>query len=281
VKTISIVGLGWLGMPLAQRLRGQGFVVRGSKTTMEGVQAARLSGIAAYQLQLTPEPEGERAALQELLSSELLIITLPASRTVTTTNDYLQAIQILVDSAMAYGQLRRIIFTSSTSVYGDSAGAGVCTEATPPNPVTSAGKTVLQVEQWLHALPGMAVDILRLAGLVGANRHPGRFLAGRQGLAQGRQGVNLVHQTDVIEAMILLINSSSEGRVFNLCAERHPARAEYYPTVARALGLKPPEFIDEAVGNNEAVAKHKVIDGSAICRTLGFRYQFSDPYRMI
>lgn len=273
MNAISIIGLGWLGMPLAQALQRAGFQVKGSKTHPEGVNAARLSGIAAYQLELTPAPKFHYDALDKLLASDVLIITLPVSRSVQDADTYLQAIQILVDNVIARKQIQRIIFTSSTSVYGDNPGS--CTEETALNPVTSAGKILVKVEQWLYALPGVAVDILRLAGLVGVDRHPGQFLAGRRGLPLGSQRVNLVHQTDVINAITLLLSTASPRRVFNLCAQQHPARADYYPAVARVLGVIPPEF------SADPSVDHKVIDGSAICRELGFRYQYPDPYLMI
>ena len=47
-KEIAIIGLGWLGMPLAMALQAQGQHVLGSKTTQDGVDAARLSGIECY-----------------------------------------------------------------------------------------------------------------------------------------------------------------------------------------------------------------------------------------
>ena len=59
----------------------------------------------------------------------------------------------------------RIIFTSSTSVYGDV--EGVVKETTERRPVTASGKVLKELEDWLHNLPGTQVDILRLAGLVG------------------------------------------------------------------------------------------------------------------
>ncbi|MDN6633679.1 MAG: NAD(P)-binding domain-containing protein, partial [Enterobacterales bacterium] len=48
MKKISIVGLGWVGMPLALSLLGRGYQVVGSKTTSDGVEAARMSGIECY-----------------------------------------------------------------------------------------------------------------------------------------------------------------------------------------------------------------------------------------
>lgn len=42
--------------------------------------------------------------------------------------------------------------------------------------MTNSGRVLKELEDWLHNLPGTSVDILRLAGLVGPERHPGRFL---------------------------------------------------------------------------------------------------------
>ena len=41
MKKVAIVGLGWLGMPLAMSLAAKGWQVTGSKTTADGVEAAR------------------------------------------------------------------------------------------------------------------------------------------------------------------------------------------------------------------------------------------------
>ena len=45
MKKVAIVGLGWLGMPLAMSLAAKGWQVTGSKTTRDGVEAARMCGI--------------------------------------------------------------------------------------------------------------------------------------------------------------------------------------------------------------------------------------------
>lgn len=111
--------------------------------------------------------------------------------------------QELVDSALAY-RIPRIIFTSSTSVYGDV--QGIVKEGTPRNPVTASGRVLKELEDWLHNLPGTSVDILRLAGLVGPGRHPGRFFAGKTA-PDGHHGVNLVHLDDVVSAITLLLQA--------------------------------------------------------------------------
>ncbi|WP_428946320.1 SDR family oxidoreductase [Pantoea sp. FN060301] len=272
MKKVAIVGLGWLGMPLGLSLKARGWQVVGSKTTQDGVDAARMCGIESYLLTLTPELECDADDLEALMKVDALVVTLPASRTAEGGDNYLFAVQQIVDSALSYA-VPRIIFTSSTSVYGS--GSGVMKEVSPLEPVTVAGKTLKELEGWLHQLPGTSVDILRLSGLVGPERHPGRFLAGKRDLANGAHGVNLVHLEDVIGAITLLLETPEGGHIYNLSAPEHPARSEYYPAVARQLGLTPPTFQPE-----ENEDKGKIIDGSQICQELGFEYRYADPARM-
>lgn len=272
MKKVAIIGLGWLGMPLGLALTARGWQVTGSKTTLDGVEAARRCGIDAVQLRLTPEIECDAEDLDLLLAVDALVVTLPASRTAEGGESYMQAVQNVVDSALAK-QVPRIIFTSSTSVYGS--GNGVMKESSSLQPETVAGKTLAALESWLHDLPGTQVDILRLAGLVGPSRHPGRFLAGKTGLENGAHGVNLVHLDDVVSAITLLLQTPKGGRVYNLCAQKHPSRATFYPAVSRQLGLAPPTFLPSASGETG-----KLIDGSRICSELGFEYSYDDPAKM-
>ncbi|AYY74941.1 SDR family oxidoreductase [Citrobacter sp. TBCP-5362] len=271
MKKVAIVGLGWLGMPLAMSLTARGWQVTGTKTTQDGVEAARMSGIESYPLRLEPELVCETDDLDALMDVDALVITLPARRSGPGEDFYRQAIQEVVDSALAY-HVSRIIFTSSTSVYGDV--HGIVKENTPRNPVTASGRILKELEDWLHNLPGTSVDILRLSGLVGPGRHPGRFFAGKTA-PDGQQGVNLVHLEDVIAAITLLLQAPKGGHIYNICAPSHPARNVFYPQMARLLGMEPPHFLE-----SQSNDKGKIIDGSRICNELGFEYQYPDPLVM-
>ncbi|TNV19014.1 SDR family oxidoreductase [Buttiauxella sp. B2] len=272
MKKVAIVGLGWLGMPLAMSLSARGWQVTGSKTTLDGVEAARMSGIDSYQLQLTPELVCDSDDLDALLDVDALVITLPARRTGEGDDFYLQAVQEIVDSALAHN-IPRIIFTSSTSVYGER--EGTVRETSPLEPVTASGRVLKELETWLHDLPGTSVDILRLAGLVGPERHPGRFLAGKTDVANGAHGVNLVHLEDVISAITLLLQAPKGGHIYNLCAPDHPTRAEFYSLMARQMNLDAPVFRTEAQNGHG-----KLVDGNRICNELGFEYQYPNPLVM-
>lgn len=135
-----------------------------------------MSGIESYLLRLEPELVCEVDDLDALMDVDALVITLPARRSGHGEAFYLQAMQELVDSALAY-RIPRIIFTSSTSVYGDV--QGTVKEGTSRNPVTASGRVLKELEDWLHNLPGTSVDILRLAGLAYRGDIPVVFLLAR------------------------------------------------------------------------------------------------------
>ena len=271
MKKVTIIGLGWLGLPLANALLAQGISVSGTKTTSDGVDAARAIGIDCYALKLTPNLECDPEDLEQLMTqSDAIVILLPPSK-VNITN-YIEAIEQLVDSAIAF-HVPRILFTSSTSIYGDV--QGLVDEDAPLEGETESAKALVSVEQWLHDLPHISVDVLRLAGLVGENRHAGRFLAGKKELKGANQPVNIVHQDDVIAAILLLLQQPTGGHIYNLCAPEHPSRADFYCQAAQSLGLESPEFM---MKDNEPGGK--IINGNRICEELGFEYRYQNPSTM-
>lgn len=72
-KTISIIGCGWFGFPLARLLKSKGLAVKGCKRTPAGVEALTQAGIEGYCVGLDKDavlPEG-------LLDADVLVINLP------------------------------------------------------------------------------------------------------------------------------------------------------------------------------------------------------------
>ncbi|VFP80260.1 NAD-dependent epimerase/dehydratase family protein [Candidatus Erwinia haradaeae] len=272
MKRVAIVGLGWLGMPLGLSLIATGWRVSGSKTTQDGVDAVRMCGIDGYYLHLTPRLICKESDLQALFNVDVIVITLPVTCIVSSNHldkSYLFAIQNLVERARDFC-ISRIIFTSSITVYGE--GQEIINEETPILPYSKTGKILQEVEDWFFHLKEVSVDILRLSGLVGPKRHPGYFLSGKIALKHGSHSVNLVHRDDVIMAIILLLKCSKGGHLYNLSAPKHPTRRDFYTRASVQLGLTPPIFQRSSIEDHG-----KIIDGSKICRELGFTYRYPDP----
>jgi nucleoside-diphosphate-sugar epimerase len=145
----------------------------------------------------------------------------------------------------------------------------VVTEETELNPDTESGRQLLEVEQLLQSNPNFKTTILRFGGLIGEDRHPIKFLAGKTNLDNPNSPINLIHQDDCIGIIQKIIELNSWNETFNAVTPFHASRKEYYTQKAADLNLALPEF------NVENLSFGKTILSSKIETILG--YQFVKP----
>ena len=264
---ISILGCGWLGFPLAIRLLKEGHTVKGASRKEVKLRQLQEAGIEPYYIHLNPGPTGEK--LDSFLQCDLLILTIPPGRKRADVEQfYPVAIQSVVNLAQERGT-NKVLYTSSTGVYGKV--TGWVDEESPVLPNTPSSRAVVKVENLLRYQNNCDFSILRLAGLAGPDRHPGKWLAGRKDLPNGEAPVNLVHQSDVIEAIVKVIEEAAWNEIFNVCAAEHPAKSEYYSWAAKKLGLESPHFLPG--GSNQ-----KQVDSSRIRQHLALRFTYDNPF---
>ncbi|MEM9528579.1 MAG: NAD(P)H-binding protein, partial [Bacteroidota bacterium] len=220
---ISVLGCGWLGLPLLTRLVQDGHQVAGSSRNLATLSAITAAGGEAFLLDL-PQPPPTAF----LDNTDLLIITLPPGGRQLgpdARKHYLAKLEALMPW-LKQAVIPHVIFTSSTGVYG--AATGEVTENHPLAPSTHSGQAVVAAEAWLQQQIS-ALTILRLAGLIGPGRHPGKFFGGNgRPIRDGDAPVNLVMREDVIEAFRILIKKKLPENIFNVCANQHPAKGTYY-----------------------------------------------------
>jgi nucleoside-diphosphate-sugar epimerase len=264
-RRISILGCGWLGLPLGKRLISEGFRVKGSTTRAERLPLLKEAGMDAYRIQLqagAPAP-----AAEDFWDTDVLIITIPPGRREQDVCvSYRKIIEQVVEQIRKY-QIPHFLYTSTTGVYPDA--DSEVNEMTHPDPKRSSARAVSIGEQLLvnQEING---TILRLAGLVGPDRHPGKFLAGQTEVRNGLVPVNLVHQEDVVEIVLQVIQQECWGTVLNVCADQHPLKADYYRRQIEMLGLEPPTFIEERSG-------YKIVSNQKVKQLLGYRFRHPDP----
>lgn len=238
LPTISILGCGWYGFPLGKKLISLGFPVKGSTTDHSKLEILKLAGIAPFFVQI---PATETVPFPvEFLESDILILNIPPERREDIEDFYLAQMQTLL-SQIKKSKLKEIIFISSTSVYPECAIS--TNEDSPVSPDKPSGKALLKAENLFQNEKHLKVLILRFAGLFGADRNPGRFLAEKRNLKDGYAPVNLVHLDDCIEITVRFLKKKCYGEIFNVCADQHPLRKDFYQKAALQLGLKPPEFL--------------------------------------
>ena len=258
---ITIIGAGWLGLPLLTELVRAGHSVWGSSRSDERLAAITEAGGRAFRVELPDNFFG--AVFRE---RELLILTLPpGGRKIgpAAPQRYLERLAPLAPLVTG-DDAAHVIYTSSTGVYG--AAAGAVSEQTAVAPATHSARAVVAAERWLSERTDR-LTIVRLAGLVGGDRHPGNFFAGRD-VPQADAPVNLVHRDDVIAAIRLLIERGLPAGTFNVCAAAHPAKGDFYAAAAAQLGKR--------TGNNlPGGAEGKVISSERL-RELGWRPQHDE-----
>lgn len=269
---ISILGCGWLGLPLAKTLLANGFSVKGSTTSVEKLSTMESLGIQSFLITLSEDKtEGNPDGFLE--NSKILIIDVPPKLRGSATDPstalrktFVRKIETLIPF-IEKSAVENVLFISSTSVYGEE--NSILTEETTPRPETESGKQLLETEQLLQSNPNFKTTILRFGGLIGEDRHPIKFLAGRKSIDNPNAPINLIHQKDCIGIILKIIEGQFWNETFNAVSPFHPSRKEYYTQKAVDLKLALPEF------NHESATFGKTILSSKVQKVLG--YKFTKP----
>ncbi|ARS35010.1 SDR family oxidoreductase [Pontibacter actiniarum] len=259
-QTISIMGCGWLGLPLAERLVQQGYTVKGSTTTPGKLGLLEQKGITPYLLNLAGEEVSE-PALEEFLQAQVLVLNIPPHLRSDGGESYLRQMHLLLKKLLD-SPVSRVLFVSSTSVYLDlnrvvTEEDIVFTEQQQPD------NMLLQAERLFREREDWVTTTVRFGGLVGGSRQPGRFLAGKTNVPNGDAPVNLIHLDDCVTLLQRIIEQDKWNSVYNACADGHPMRREFYTAAAQALGLVPPVFEDMPKTEFKLISSQKLKDEMA------------------
>jgi nucleoside-diphosphate-sugar epimerase len=237
-NTISILGCGWFGLALAKKLISLNYIVKGSTTNQEKLAVLQAENIQSYLVNFTAD---EVVADPVFFEADTLFICIPPKRNSTELQDYPQKINLILEAAK--DRSKHIILISSTSVYADE--NKVLDESSETHPDTDSGRVVLASEMLFKQLYPENCTIIRFAGLIGPDRNPGRFFAGKSNVANGLAPVNLIHQTDAVGIAVKLLEKQAFGRTYNACSPNHPAKMDFYVNAAKDTGLAAPDFIAE------------------------------------
>lgn len=265
LKNVAVMGLGWLGLPLAKKLDQDGYTVRGSTTRSEKLMELLNSGLAVRILQLVPHAiKGNFKSF--IADANVLIICIPPNRD-HTYPDRIRQITLLAPRDL------KVIYISSSSVYGNP--DTEVHEESPTQPERASGEWVLATEKLLENHFQSNLTIIRFAGLFGPDRHPGRFLSGKKALSRPKGKVNLIHLDDCIQLISAVISQQQFGYIINGCADNHPDRASFYSRAAHELSLPKPNFdqSDQKMGKTVSNKRSKEL--------LGLTYQCPDPLECI
>jgi len=237
-SNIGVIGCGWLGLPLAISFVKDGYQVHGSTTSKEKLLILKEENITPFHILLS-EDKIAGAISDFLRGIDVLVVNVPPKLRGKSKGNYVQKIQLL-HQEVKKSEVQKVIFVSSTSVYGDV--DGEVTEETIPQPSTESGKQLLTSENIFANDTDLQTTIIRFGGLIGPNRHPVTMLSGRQNLSNGNAPTNLIHLNDCIRIIKSVLANSWWGEILNGVYPEHPSKQKYYSSEAKKRGLQMPDY---------------------------------------
>lgn len=179
----------------------------------------------------------------------------------------------------------RVVYISTSGVYGDVRGAWV-TEESPVNPTVDRSRRRLDAEQALQAWAartGVPVVILRVPGIYGPGRLPVEVVkSGRPILSEAESMyTNRIHADDLANICVVAGEQRSPPGIYNVSDGNPGSMAQYFKAVADLLGVPhPPE-----VGMEEAkrvlsaemmsyLTESRRVDNSKMLRDLGVMLKY-------
>jgi len=260
-KYISIIGLGWLGLPTGIELKKRGYKVSGSSTRNEiatQIESKHSIPCSPLTLPLNKDLEKQNKTLNDtsssistektLFNADTYIITVPFKRNLEDPNTYIEWLSSLIPHIKNDA---KVIFTSSTSIYPDR--DSPWTEDSEMTPSSKRAKVLKKAEDlWLN---NFDATICRFGGLIGPHRNLERKLKEETLFDQPDTRLNLIHLNDCVSILCKIIETDTWGEILNCVASNPPTRRDYYTHIAHSLGLSAPKFKYERSSQNKKSGK--------------------------
>jgi nucleoside-diphosphate-sugar epimerase len=247
MKKIGIIGCGWLGNHIAERLSNQ-YQIFATTTTESKVEDLQSKGYHTTLVSFPHELDPEMTEWDAAKKLDAIIISVPFSgirgAQIPMNDKRKNLLNFLGDFK---GQL---FLTSSTGVYPET-----------QKDFTENDKPAQEVESESFILDKFPqINILRLAGLMGDQR-----LLKNYNISNIDQLVNHIHYSDICSVVEKMLDNHSESKVYNVVAPIHPNKEE----VINAQKDLP--YSGERTDVGRTISPNKLIE------ELDFEFQYPDP----
>ena len=235
---VIIAGCGFVGLATARLFHGAGWEVLGLTHSAESASALKCEPFATAACDISDADAVREIAAGQGSAPDVVIHCASSGRGGADAyrSVYLEGALNLLDALAP----RRLLFTSSTSVYAQTDGA-VVTEDSAAEPPSETGHILRRTEELVLARGGI---VARLAGIYGAGRSVllRKFFGGEAVIeGDGMRIVNQVHRDDIASALRVFIEQRVAG-IFNVSDDAPMPQREIYAWLAQrfSLPLPPP-----------------------------------------
>ena len=239
--TLLIVGCGDVGLRVARLLRGRWRLIALTSS------AARVDELRSAGLQPLVGNLDDPATLARLagLADALLHLAPPPLHGAADprTANLLRALALK-------GRVRRIVYGSTSGVYGDCGGAFI-DETRAVKPATDRGRRRVDAEQrlrWYGRAFGARVTLLRIPGIYAGDRaggHPRERLARGTPVLAPEVDVytNHIHADDLARACVAALHRGAAQRVLHVCDDTQLKMGDYFDLAADLCAMPRPRRI--------------------------------------
>lgn len=274
-----IVGCGYVGLPLGAELIRLGHQVFGLRRNAAAQRELQAAGIQPLIADVT-RPE----TLAKLPRDFDWAVHCVASRGGSAEDYrriYLQGTRHILEW-LAPSLSTKFVYTSSTSVYGQTDGSQV-KETSPTRPVTETAKVLLETEQVLRDVfqqKKFPAVILRVAGIYGPERgHWFRqFLSNEARIeGDGSRFLNMIHRDDVIGCIIAALKNGRPGEIYNAVDDEPVSQLDFFQWLAEELGRDlPPSVPENLAENRKRGVTNKRVSNRKLKTELGYQFKYPD-----
>ena len=274
---VLIIGCGYVGLPLGAELVQLGHEVFGLRRHAAAEDELIAAGIQPLIADIT-RPE----TLIKLPNEFDWVVNCVASRGGSVEDYrqiYLQGTRHLLEW-LASSPPKKFVYTSSTSVYGQTDGSQV-KETSPTEPLVETAKILLETEQVLRdAFPQKKFPavILRVAGIYGPERGHWfkQFLKNEAQIeGDGSRFLNMIHRDDVIGCIIAALKNGRPGDIYNTVDDEPVSQANFFQWLAEELGKDlPPSVPANLDENRKRGVTNKRVSNRKLKMELGYQFKY-------
>src|SRR5437868_4793221 len=235
---VLIVGCGYVGLPLGSELVKRGHEVHGMRRGEGAAAKLDAAGIHPVLADIT-RPE-TLAAIGRTFDWVVNTVSSGKGGAGEYREIYFNGTQHLIEW-LAPMELKKFVYTSSTSVYAQTDGE-VVSEESPLSPENPTSQVLVKTERLLIDAArsrNFPAVILRVAGIYGPDRGHlfQQFLRGEARITgNGERHINMVHRDDLVTALIAALERGRPGEIYNVADDEPVTQLQFFEWLAATLG---------------------------------------------
>jgi len=262
---VLVVGCGYVGQLLAERLAGVGHDVFGlSRKPPEF--GGRIVPIAC-DITRRDELKGIPRAYDAVINT--------ASSSKGGAEEYRSVYFEGTRNLLAHLQFQKYIWTSSTSVYAQRDGS-IVTEESPAEPISATSRILRETEEVILK-EGQGI-ILRLAGIYGPDRGHlfQQYVRGEARIhGEGGRWLNMIHREDAASAIMAALETGRAGEIYNVTDNEPVTECDFFMWLAQKLKRElPPNVSESDLGGRKRGVTSKQVSNRKLREQLGCAFVY-------